>query len=136
MSMTVSGPAYLPAPVAQLDRAFASEAEGHRFESCRVHHAPGGSTLVDSSERRAHAAVAQLVEHRLGKAEVTGSSPVSSFFGEWRSLVAHLSGGQVVAGSNPVSPTIPSRCSSVAEHLAHTQCVGGSSPPIATSTTA
>ena len=26
------------APVAQLDRASASEAEGHRFESCRAHH--------------------------------------------------------------------------------------------------
>ena len=26
--------------------------------------------------------------------------------GEWRSLVAHLTGGQVAAGSNPVSPTI------------------------------
>jgi hypothetical protein len=25
--------------------------------------------------------------------------------GLWRSLVAHLTGGQVVAGSNPVSPT-------------------------------
>ncbi|GEM_PF-4150817 len=24
----------------------------------------------------------------------------------WRSLVAHLAGGQVVAGSNPVIPTI------------------------------
>ena len=28
----------LPAPVAQLDRVAASEAVGHRFESCRVHH--------------------------------------------------------------------------------------------------
>ena len=26
--------------------------------------------------------------------------------GLWRSLVAHLTGGQGVAGSNPVSPTI------------------------------
>jgi hypothetical protein len=26
-------------------------------------------------------------------------------FGLWRSLVAHLTGGQGVAGSNPVSPT-------------------------------
>ncbi len=25
------------APVAQLDRAFASEAKGHKFESCRAH---------------------------------------------------------------------------------------------------
>ena len=27
------------------------------------------------------------------------------FFGEWRSLVAYLAGGQGAAGSNPVSPT-------------------------------
>ena len=27
-------------------------------------------------------------------------------FGEWLSLVEHLAGGQGVAGSNPVSPTI------------------------------
>src|ERR1700733_691717 len=33
-------------------------------------------------------------------------------FGLWRSLVAHLTGGQVVAGSNPVSPT-EVRCSLV-----------------------
>ncbi len=26
--------------------------------------------------------------------------------GAWRSLVAHLTGGQGVAGSNPVAPTI------------------------------
>jgi hypothetical protein len=26
-------------------------------------------------------------------------------FGAWRSLVAHLTGGQGVAGSNPVAPT-------------------------------
>jgi hypothetical protein len=28
------------APVAQLDRASDYESEGHRFESCRVHHTP------------------------------------------------------------------------------------------------
>ncbi len=32
------------APVAQLDRAPASGAGGHRFESCRVYHAPGPLT--------------------------------------------------------------------------------------------
>ena len=26
--------------------------------------------------------------------------------GAWRSLVAHLTGGQVVVGSNPIAPTI------------------------------
>ena len=29
---------FLPAPVAQLDRVLASEAKGHRFESCRARH--------------------------------------------------------------------------------------------------
>ena len=50
------------APVAQLDRVLASEAKGHRFESCRVHHIfrnglirairPGGDTSVKSAEQR------------------------------------------------------------------------------------
>ena len=31
--------------------------------------------------------------------------PIGGVFGLWRSLVAHLTGGQGVAGSNPVSPT-------------------------------
>ena len=30
----------IPAPVAQLDRVLASEAKGHRFESCRARHLP------------------------------------------------------------------------------------------------
>ena len=30
-----------------------------------------------------------------------------AFVGEWRSLAAHLTGGQEVAGSNPASPTSP-----------------------------
>src|SRR5207302_9099039 len=34
--------------------------------------------------------------------------------GLWRSLVAHLTGGQGVAGSNPVSPTFRSRSRPVA----------------------
>ena len=33
------------------------------------------------------------------------TSTTGSHFGLWRSLVAHLTGGQGVAGSNPVSPT-------------------------------
>jgi hypothetical protein len=32
--------------------------------------------------------------------------PTEKIFGMWRSLVAHLTGGQGVAGSNPVIPTI------------------------------
>src|SRR3954447_20861212 len=44
-----------------------------------------------------------------GTAAVRFSSPLvvrdAAGFGLWRSLVAHLTGGQGVAGSNPVSPT-------------------------------
>ncbi len=29
-----------------------------------------------------------------------------NFAGAWRSLVAHLTGGQVAGGSNPLAPTI------------------------------
>lgn len=36
----------------------------------------------------------------------TSLGKVSIRFGTWRSLVAHLTGGQGVAGSNPVVPTI------------------------------
>ena len=37
-----------PAPVAQLDRALASEAKGHRFESCRARHTelPGSFAVL------------------------------------------------------------------------------------------
>ena len=33
-------------------------------------------------------------------------SGIAEGIGLWRSLVAHLTGGQGVAGSNPVSPTV------------------------------
>src|SRR6187399_1555487 len=36
----------------------------------------------------------------------TGRDPRS--VGAWRSLAAHLAGGQGVGGSNPLAPTIPS----------------------------
>ena len=42
-----------------------------------------------------------------------GVSNRSTLFGQWRSLVAHLHGVQVVAGSNPVGPTIKSLGTSV-----------------------
>lgn len=41
-----------------------------------------------------------------GTPEVISSSALTGVDGLWRSLVAHLTGGQVVAGSNPVSPTV------------------------------
>ena len=37
------------------------------------------------------------------------NTPAFEYAGEWRSLVAHLTGGQVAAGSNPVSPTTDNR---------------------------
>ncbi len=48
------------APVAQLDRAFASEAKGQKFESSRVHHAPAkpaatGSLFIASAYFRGEA---------------------------------------------------------------------------------
>ena len=36
--MLLSQPLVAGAPVAQLDRASASGAEGHRFKSCQAHH--------------------------------------------------------------------------------------------------
>jgi hypothetical protein len=52
---------------------------------------------------------ARLVRYAVRVASV-GATPRSQllsngFLGLWRSLVAHLTGGQGVAGSNPVSPT-------------------------------
>src|SRR5205085_1995231 len=38
-----------------------------------------------------------------------GTLPAGTSTGTWRSLVAHLTGGQGVAGSNPVVPTVRQR---------------------------
>ena len=43
----------LSAPVAQLDRASASGAEGHRFNSCQAHHTVSSSRWAVSSVGRA-----------------------------------------------------------------------------------
>ena len=40
------------------------------------------------------------------KASESATIPKAGSFGTWRSLVAHLTGGQGVAGSNPVVPTV------------------------------
>ena len=48
------------------------------------------------------------IRHAFGTAVtslVANTLSYSSCHGLWRSLVAHLTGGQGVAGSNPVSPT-------------------------------
>ncbi len=52
------------APVAQLDRALASEAKGQRFESSRAHH-----------RRSSVGPLAQLVEQLTLNQRVQGSSP-------------------------------------------------------------
>ena len=44
-----------------------------------------------------------------GSLHTAQRTPVRPGIGLWRSLVAHLTGGQGVAGSNPVSPTVKSR---------------------------
>ena len=64
------------AGVAQLVRASAFQAEGREFESRLPLHftCAGGRTERPALASRAH--VAQLVEHVLGKDEVTGSIPV------------------------------------------------------------
>ncbi len=58
-----------------------------------------------------------------------GETPGQAGIGTWRSLVAHLTGGQGVAGSNPVVPTGDSCCSGSApeESGADPDCFPG--PP-------
>src|ERR1700722_7526260 len=54
------------------------------------------------------ASVRQIDWCESGAAAAVGFRPlpmIQAATGLWRSLVAHLTGGQVVAGSNPVSPT-------------------------------
>ena len=67
---------HVHAGVAQLVRASAFQAEGREFESrLPLHVEPAGRPSERlASAPRAH--VAQLVEHVLGKDEVTGSIPV------------------------------------------------------------
>src|SRR4051812_23969541 len=51
LSLAIIKPSTTYAPVAQLDRASASGAEGYRFESCRVHH-PFSITKTEKAARR------------------------------------------------------------------------------------
>ncbi len=53
----------------------------------------------------------------------------NSSFGMWRSLVAHLTGGQGVAGSNPVIPTIYFRSIPVTWVTVHSGDIGNTFDP-------
>src|SRR5690606_14835251 len=66
----------------------------------RVRGACGGSAAVAEITR----ARARAAGRNTASAAVRSSRPHGAD-GLWRSLVAHLTGGQGVAGSNPVSPT-------------------------------
>ena len=56
--------------------------------------------MVHTAPRSSFNIVGQDLSLLVEPVEATWSS------GLWRSLVAHLTGGQGVAGSNPVSPTV------------------------------
>jgi hypothetical protein len=64
------------AGVAQLVRASAFQAEGREFESRLPLHFLERLAVAAAATSGLHAHVAQLVEHVLGKDEVTGSIPV------------------------------------------------------------
>ena len=67
--MLLSPPLVAGAPVAQLDRASASGAEGHRFKSCQAHQPP---TLFEHSPG---GPLAQLVEQLTLNQRAAGSTP-------------------------------------------------------------
>ena len=75
--MLLSPPLVAGAPVAQLDRASASGAEGHRFKSCQAHQ----QTARDSSRTQISAThipggpLAQLVEQLTLNQRAVGSTP-------------------------------------------------------------
>ena len=86
-------------PVIGDPRAPASPGSPSTRSPPRVH--PGFAALLASSEL--------ACDSRSYRSKLTnraeGSTPRHTCHGLWRSLVAHLTGGQGVAGSNPVSPT-------------------------------
>ena len=67
------------APVAQLDRASASGAEGHRFKSCQAHHqqVPARITTAQRPPHRTYLGgpLAQLVEQLTLNQRAVGSTP-------------------------------------------------------------
>jgi hypothetical protein len=75
--MLVSAPLVAGAPVAQLDRASASGAEGHRFKSCQAHQtrARDSSRTQISATHIPGGPLAQLVEQLTLNQRAVGSTP-------------------------------------------------------------
>ena len=80
------------AGVAQLARASAFQAEGREFESRLPLASQNETRRMLSAPRLVRAHVAQVVEHFLGKEEVTGSSPVVGFSGRTANRVDDCAG--------------------------------------------
>ena len=110
------------APVAQLDRASVSEAEGHRFDSCRAHHlAPRGgwpdtrqaprdspSARRDGARlpvRRTLHSARWLARHSSGAARLTSRSDALLHSARW--LARHSSGAARLAFSSSRRGTTP-----------------------------
>jgi hypothetical protein len=75
--MLLSPPLVAGAPVAQLDRASASGAEGHRFKSCQAHQtqARNSSRTQISATHIPGGPLAQLVEQLTLNQRAVGSTP-------------------------------------------------------------
>ena len=72
--MLLSRPLVVGAPVAQLDRASASGAEGHRFKSCQAHQHREDSKTANLSNIPG-GPLAQLVEQLTLNQRAVGSTP-------------------------------------------------------------
>ena len=76
--MLLSPPLVAGAPVAQLDRASASGAEGHRFKSCQAHQQTDKGQPPHTDIRHTHipgGPLAQLVEQLTLNQRAVGSTP-------------------------------------------------------------
>src|SRR6185295_9869681 len=79
------------APVAQLDRASASGAEGHRFKSCQAHQTQARDSSITqlSATHIPGGPLAQLVEQLTLNQRAVGSTPTrpTKFFNDFCSLL-------------------------------------------------
>ena len=86
--MLLSPPLVAGAPVAQLDRASASGAEGHRFKSCQAHQqtSKGRQPHTDIRTHIPGGPLAQLVEQLTLNQRAVGSTPTrpTKFFNNFR----------------------------------------------------